>query len=1379
MRRKKLMTRALSIALAAIMAAPTTAMAAAADLAPVPAAESVVENSDNVQTTENKDADDKDADNKDADNKDAENNDADNNDAETDEKVNKEEKEEEKETEKTETSTFAETLSAPKVKDVKKEGSIFSKYYRVYFEGDAAAYLKALDKEGTVSVNGENLKEVKQSFFNDTKSYKLSNDPSFGGDNIYIDMTEDCFESEASVEIKAAGYKALQFKFKDGEIQEEAALKTAPKAKELNHVKNFMDNYYRLSFEGSDVATFLKAMEKGEVLLNGKKLSKAASFWNTTESYKFSNDPSFGGDNIYVDFTADCFENKEVSVELKAEGYEVLTIHAKNGELAAEEEGKFVTAEKAVDLGWSKYLVVDLEDGFTLENVEFEVDGKTIQPTKVTDDGNIVKWEVSSLDHKELIVKQGTKKQSIDLKGKGDAEAVVAGKTAPDYFMANGPVYVWDYYLRNFDDEGNVRIAPAKTTFNLDDKAAAGPVKYYSPEAELIVDESAPYGVSGEVELMFNYANGTEAEKAFVDGINDVDLVAYNENKNTLNDNLEFTLDKAYAHNGKTVACVKVPLGQSNLYSNGRYYLRVKSNGKSNLFPIHVVNSVVPSMILKDEKVVAGQQDVHFTVKDLTYAITMPIYKVNITDPDGNTKELKKIDDWYLIGDLFVLYNNEENYLAKAGNYTLDVYADGFKPFSKTFAVSEGTKELKDGGIMVIDAISTASVGGSGGGSSDGGDMDTNVMNANLIFDADLLINAKLLVEMNMANSAATGISDRWDSMSKVSVYMKGAESVYDAAAYFDAVNAAKTENKYLSFKDYIAGGNAEATKNRPYSVKQVLEDNLLGDITNFNDSSANQAPDMILVETTETTATFRTEDTAYLAAIQSKGDLVLNGKAADYTVDTAAKTLVVRNTKVGENKLTLKVAGYKTFSLPFVCEKKLQDVSLKATGKYIGEKVSITCKAHEGTDCDYMKHIDTIVAVSPAGVERTVRPEGAESEGVGYTIDNNVLTIGGKIFTEKWAQDAEGNAVEGTYTFTITSEYYAEETVSVELQVKADASTEIAGPTVKEIVEDGNVIMGKYDRVVFNGTEEEIAKFVAAIENITVNDKKVDAVSGFFNTKNGYRTAADETFGGAEVFVEFTKDCLAGEAEVMIKAEGYKPVCFNVKDGKLAENVTPEPEKPAEKLAAPAVKDIVEEGSQILGTYYRVSFEGEESKVSPFIDAIEKITVNGTELEKAINFHNTEKAYKPATDPSFGGENIYVEFTKDCFEGKVEVVINAKGYEELRFNVTNGELGEGTPDPEKPENPDPEKPENPDPENPENPEVDKPGTPDNQEVTKPGTKPVAPGKKPVAPGKKPVAPGKKPSPKTADTANVFGLMATMMGAAGAVAVTSRRRKRD
>ena len=702
------------------------------------------------------------------------------------------------------TSTFAVNLAAPEVADVKLEGDFFSKYYRLSFKSDAAAYLKAVKntENTTITINGNPVSK-KSSFFGDTNSYKLSSDPAYGGDEIFIDFTEDCFKGkDGAVVIKTAGYAELKFSMKDGKLVKEetkpdkdpeASLKDAPATEKLAKVKDSFSSSYRLSFTGEGVEAYIQAVKKGSISINETKLKKVASFWNDTMSYKLSSDPTFGGGEIYIDFTEDCFKEGVSKVVIKAEGYKDLAFDVKDGVISTEEETVFVTEAKQVDLGWSKYIVADLEEGVNFKDLTFKVDGKDITPTKVTDDGDLVKWEVSSLDHKDLTITKKDASQTIDLGGKGDAESVVSGKTTSDYFLLNGPVYVWDYHLRNFDDNGNVRISPSKTTFDLSGKSTGG-VKYYSPDAELIPDEDSHYNVKGQVELMFNYEKGTEAEKAFVDGITDVDLVAYNSNKNTINDQLEYTLEKDHAHNGSTVACITVPLGQSNFYSNGRYYLRVTSNGKGTLFPIHVVNSDVPSMTLAETKVVTGQQEVHFRVKDMTYAITMPIYQVILTNPAGEKTELQKIDDWYLIGDLFVLYNDGKvNLLDQAGNYTLDVYADGFKPFSKTFAVGQDGA-LTDGANVPYDAISTASVGG-GGGSSEGGSADTNVMNANLVMDTDLLVNALVLKDMGIENEFANGIVDRWESMSKLSVYMKGSETVYEADAYFDAVNSAKVSN--------------------------------------------------------------------------------------------------------------------------------------------------------------------------------------------------------------------------------------------------------------------------------------------------------------------------------------------------------------------------------------------------------------------------------------------------------------------------------------------------------------------------------------------------------------------------------------------------------
>ena len=47
-------------------------------------------------------------------------------------------------------------------------------------------------------------------------------------------------------------------------------------------------------------------------------------------------------------------------------------------------------------------------------------------------------------------------------------------------------------------------------------------------------------------------------------------------------------------------------------------------------------------------------------------------------------------------------------------------------------------------------------------------------MNANLVFQADLLINAEIMTELKTGNASAQAIVERWDSMTHDAVYLEG-----------------------------------------------------------------------------------------------------------------------------------------------------------------------------------------------------------------------------------------------------------------------------------------------------------------------------------------------------------------------------------------------------------------------------------------------------------------------------------------------------------------------------------------------------------------------------------------------------------------------------
>ena len=270
----------------------------------------------------------------------------------------------------------------------------------------------------------------------------------------------------------------------------------------------------------------------------------------------------------------------------------------------------------------------------------------------------------------KLVLESENSKQEVKLTDNQNPKKPEVLSVPESYnLMANGAVAVWDYHLTNYDEAGNVRVRPEKTTFDLD--ASDESIPYYSPDAE-VTEEG-----TGEVIVMFNYS--TPEEKQWFDGITDVDLVAFNENNKPLNDELRYTT-KWIDHNGKTVGQISISLGQKNFSSNGLYNIRVTSGGQSWLFPIHVVNETAPSMDLQGNGgVIQSGENVRFHVKDMAYGDTMPVYRVTLTAPDGETRELEKITDYYLFGYLFVLYNDGEghNNIPVNGTYRIKVYAEG------------------------------------------------------------------------------------------------------------------------------------------------------------------------------------------------------------------------------------------------------------------------------------------------------------------------------------------------------------------------------------------------------------------------------------------------------------------------------------------------------------------------------------------------------------------------------------------------------------------------------------------------------------------------------------------------------------------------------
>lgn len=924
---------------------------------------------------------------------------------------------------------------------------------------------------------------------------------------------------------------------------------------------------------------------------------------------------------------------------------------------------------KLVDLGRSQYVVVSFEEGFCKDNTKLIIDGVDVTSnfTNVDDDGTIVKWELTSLNPAKLVLESGNSKQEVKLTNNQSPEKPEVLASVPESYnlMANGAVAVWDYHLTNYDEAGNVRVYPEKTTFDLD--ASDESIPYYSPDAE-VTEEG-----TGEVIVMFNYS--TAEEKQWFDGITDVDLVAFNENNNTLNDELQYTT-KQIDHNGKTVGQISIPLGQSNFFSNGRYNIRVTSGKQSWLFPIHVVNKTAPSMHLQGNgSTIQSGENVRFHVEDMVYGITMPVYRVTLTAPDGETRELEKITDYYLIGDLFVLYNDVEghNNIPDNGTYTIKVYAEGFKPMETTFVVGSGVNNAIT--YAGADAVTMATF--DGGGSS-GGDGGSNVMNAYLIFDSDLLANAEILTELGIEQENAAKIAERWDQdmTSWLYVFDKGGEVFYDYSgkrgAFTNLVNEAEDNGEYLTFAEFQKEETASVTQNRPYAAKYVLEDNLLGETQMGGSYIGRPAPELTVVESQEgSDLKLSCADTTYLAAIAEDGEIYLNGDNQnplaqdDFTVnlEDATLTIVKDKLEVGENTIRISVGGYQDKEIKVDYGKTVEETDLEVKAGNDRETVTVTAAGGNATG-DIWKYLKEVKLTYPDGTEKKVLPDGQESvfEKIGYKISGKDLILGKDLFTKA-----------GKYQIAVTAEYYG--TKTVEFTVGDGTSTE-----TKPVPEYKGVTCEKsiFNEVTYTFTftpssNDDIEAWIKAVNKVAVNGTEYSSsmVADLYFSNNG--TDQEIILHGDAPFTE-------DDNTVVISAEGYKDLTLTVgKDGTIGGDAGENPEEPGEDQAAPKAKslDFVDEFSW--NVYYRLKFDLTADDASAYLQAITSIEIDGEACEKVQSFWQDTNSYKFSEDGSYGGGKYqFIDFTADCFAvtNKIYTVeIIADGYETLTLSIKNNSL--------------------------------------------------------------------------------------------------------
>ena len=918
------------------------------------------------------------------------------------------------------------------------------------------------------------------------------------------------------------------------------------------------------------------------------------------------------------------------------------------------------------------YLALSFKDGFTLGGTTVTVDGADVTKavSKVTDDGAVAKIPLVAQPG-SVTLTSGAKTQTISL-GTAVEGAVYTGEDyLPDYFIKHGPLDLWDYYLTNYDNEGNVRVLPSKTTFGTSAVRSEHP-SYSEP---LVLNENG----EGSVVIMFNY--NTPEEKAWFDRIASYDasssegavqLVAYDQYKNTWNRNLQFT--KGFDdHHGSKVATLTIPFNQDNFRSNGRYYVRVTSANaqgvkSSALTSIHVQNYATPELKVKETP--QSGVNLHFAVSNLVYGIVDPIEKVTLTDPTGETKTLEKIKDYYLISqDLFVLYNDVSatdgrNNLPYKGEYTLTIEANGFRKFSKSFTVAEGKEPAKQTAVT-YDAISRATGSTSSGGSSS----DSSggyAISTDFLFDSDLVANANVLDKLNKSTADSTAVLEYWKYSASTldSAFNKGDTKYFSGTDYMDYVSTDRNGKLWKSYADFRS--SHEASVFPPHATKAVLEDGLLGDI---QDSAVSGRLDYIVPtvsgnqQGSDAVLTFE-NGKDYLGKISA---LYLNGDWREldekyYSIEGHTITLSKDLLHVGENALKIVSAGYKTQTVTFTYSKvNEENLSLSAEVDKDAQTVTLTVTGSNG---DFLKNLKSVKLGEDA-----VYGQGVEgSDAVYYEIaeNNKSLTL--------------HNVKPGRYTVKIAAEYYGD-ALTKEFTMEGEVSVNPAPEmNVTSSEKDGVFtvsIQGVKDEANNTTTDKQISEWKSKVQTISVQGTKYDKIADFSFTAPS-KTSTDYelktgTYGGYELVLGggAFQD---GENTVIISADGYENKEITVvKEAtgstEPTEPTTPtepaKPEKPSEgEVTVPTTVGEVSRPN-VFGATAVIDF----SDYKAWVAKITGISVDNNSYSKATSSDNLgyNKAYYIDAEKGL----VYLDLSVNSTPK--EIVISAEGCDALTLSAVQG----------------------------------------------------------------------------------------------------------
>ena len=720
---------------------------------------------------------------------------------------------------------------------------------------------------------------------------------------------------------------------------------------------------------------------------------------------------------------------------------------------------------KAVHTELGDFVSVVFSEG-SLSDYDVYIDGTDVSKalTKVDDEGKILKWISTVASPKKLeLKKKGSEElvQTISLNEGTAVDAIDAGnpEDAPKYLLTRGRISKYDYYLSPKDKEGQERIYPTSTTFDLEETRKENSknvsTSYYVKP--LLIDA---YGnsVNGEP-LVAKFSLSGEEQKKWFSGIDKLSLLRY-EDYTKLNPDLSFESGMESAKYG-TNGVIKVYSGQSNMINHGLYLLNIHSSysEESVTIPVELVKAAKFNLVLQAQSNNAKQGErVGFDVvgeNGATFGNDLKVDNMMVTliKPDGTSHELSYIHDFFNFTNYFILYgtggaDGKTVNTDQAGRYKLKIRYAGYQEMVKEFTIHPGKavnledsdqekaeraaarKKSTGSGSSgkKTDAVSAATSGSigkkkktdkksitkadsvssaTGGGSSH--------IDGRVIFNYDLLSNALLLNELEMLNSDALAVVKTYYSMTiddSSYLYNEGADAFYSYRDYLNENADRKAAGeKLLSFKEFTENVGKK-DYHGPSQVLNVLENGRLGGLTDFKLVKGKQTPSFSGTSTDiGGEFTLKTEDTAYLAAIKGvyvdrqTANLLDNTYTKPIVINKEEGTILVKRDafnfwltpEILPHTLRISAEGYRDLKLKLQFKEKEDGLQFSVEGEAESKKDVVLSL---GTSDDAKKALANVIAV------RIKKPK----EGELKTVLDGVT--GGKTKNDYYVIDKENGTI-------------------------------------------------------------------------------------------------------------------------------------------------------------------------------------------------------------------------------------------------------------------------------------------------------------------------------------------------------------------------------